>query len=126
LDGFGTLLNYTYLQSHGSTPLQGASKNNYSAQVYYEKGPFGGRLAYTYRGSFYSATEGNTQDQVIQEAFGTLDANVSYNFNDHLSVILEATNILQDTERKRYEPIDLTADYLDNGRRVLVGVRATF
>jgi iron complex outermembrane recepter protein len=126
LDGLGVLLNYTWLESHGSTPLQGTSKNNYTAQIYYEKGRFGGRLAYTYRGEFYVGTEGNTQDQIIQQPFGTLDGNVTFNLTDHVSLLVEATNILEDTDRQRFEPINLTASYIDNGRRVLVGVRGTF
>ncbi len=86
-DGFGFLGNYTYLQSHGGTlPLIGASKNNYTASIYYEKGWFGGRVTYTYRGKFYSSTEGNTQDQVWEQPFGTLDANVTFGIGDHVSV----------------------------------------
>jgi TonB-dependent receptor len=125
-DGLGFLGNYTYLENHGRQPLQGASRNNYTATVYYEKGRFGGRLAYTYRGEFYVTTEGNTQDQVLQQPFGTLDANVTLNVTDHLALVLEATNILQDTDRQRFEPIDLPADYIDNGSRVLIGARGSF
>jgi iron complex outermembrane receptor protein len=126
-DGFGILANYTYLQSHGGTlPLIGASKNNYTASMYYEKGWFGGRVTYTYRGKFYTRTEGNTQDQVWEQPFGTLDANLTFGIGDHFSVVFEATNILQDTNRQRFEPIDVIADYIDNGRRILVGARATF
>jgi iron complex outermembrane receptor protein len=127
LDGFGLLANYTYLQSHGGTvPLIGASKNNYTASVYYEKGWFGGRVTYTYRGKFYSSTEGNTQDQVWEQPFGTLDANMTFGIGDHVSVVFEATNILQDTNRARFEPIDVINEYFDNGRRILAGIRATF
>lgn len=126
LDGLGALFNYTWLESHGSTPLQGASKNNYTAQLYYDKGRFGGQLVYTYRGKFYDHTEGNTQDQVIQQAFGTLDANITFNVTDHISLLVEATNLLDDTDRQRYEPINLIATYIDSGRRVLVGARGTF
>jgi iron complex outermembrane receptor protein len=126
-DGFGFLGNYTYLQSHGGTvPLIGASKNNYTASVYYEKGWFGGRVTYTYRGKFYNSTEGNTQDQNWEQPFGTLDANVTFGIGDHVSLVFEATNILRDTNRQRFEPIDVIADYTDNGRRILAGVRATF
>jgi iron complex outermembrane receptor protein len=127
LDGFGFLGNYTYLQSHGGAlPLIGASKNNYTASIYYEKGWFGGRLTYTYRGKFYTVTEGNTQDQVWEQPFGTLDANISFAIGQHVSVVFEANNILQDTNRQRFEPIDVIADYFDNGRRILAGIRATF
>jgi iron complex outermembrane receptor protein len=126
-DGFGFLGNYTLLQSHGGNlPLVGASKNNYTASLYYEKNWFGGRVTYTYRGKFYTNTEGNTQDQVWEQPFGTLDANVTFGIGDHFSVVFEATNILQDTNRQRFEPIDLIADYVDNGRRIMAGVRATF
>jgi iron complex outermembrane receptor protein len=126
LDGFGVLTNYTYMQKNGSQPLQGASKNNYTAQLFYEKARFGGRLSYTYRGSFYVNTEGTTQDLMIQQPFGSLDANMTFALGDHVSLVLEATNILQDTDRIRFEPINLTADYVDNGRRILIGARASF
>jgi iron complex outermembrane receptor protein len=126
LDGLGVLGNYTYLHQGNGQPLQGASKNNYTASLYYEKGWFGGRLTYTYRGKFYVSTEANTQDQVWEQPFGTLDANVTFNIGQHVALVFEATNILEDTNRRRYEPIDLTADYVDNGRRILVGARATF
>jgi iron complex outermembrane receptor protein len=125
-DGLGVLANYTYMDTHGSQPLQGASKNNYTASLYYEKGRFGGRLNYTYRGKFYLDTEGNSQDTRIQQPFGTLDANLTYNVGDALSLVLEATNILQESDQVLFEPIDLPAFYTDNGRRVLFGLRATF
>jgi outer membrane receptor protein involved in Fe transport len=127
LDGLGFLGNCTYLQSHGGTlPLIGASKNNYTASIYYEKGWFGGRVTYTYRGKFYTSTEGNTRDDVWEQPFGTLDANVTSGIGDHVSLVFEANNILQDTNRQRFEPIDVISDYFDNGRRIPAGVRATF
>ncbi len=127
LDGLGVLINYTYMESHGGTlPLIGASKNNYTAMLYYEKGRFGGRLSYTYRGKFYVSTEGTTKDDVIQQPFGTLDANVTFNVTDHLSLVVEATNLLEDTDRNRFEPIDLPANFSDDGRRVLIGLRGSF
>jgi hypothetical protein len=112
--------------SHGGTvPLTGASKNNYTATLYYEKGRFGGRVSYTYRGKFYVSTEGTTKDDLIQQPFGTLDANVTFNISDHLSLVLEGTNLLEDTDRNRFEPIDLPGNTSDDGRRVLVGIRGT-
>jgi iron complex outermembrane receptor protein len=125
-DGFGVLTNYTYMDTHGGTPLQGASKNNYTASMYYEKGWFGGRLSYTWRDDFYNGVEGNSQDTRIQQDFGTLDANISFNFNDHVSAVIEATNILEEVDQERFMPIDLNAFYTDNGRRILVGLRGSF
>lgn len=125
-DGFGVLTNYTYMDTHGGEPLQGASKNNYTASMYYEKGWFGGRLAYTWRDEFYTGVEGNSQDDRIQQDFGTLDANISFNFNDHVSAVIEATNILEEVDHDVFMPIGLTGNYTDNGRRVLLGVRGSF
>jgi iron complex outermembrane receptor protein len=125
-DGFGVLTNYTYMDTHGGTPLQGASKNNYTASMYYEKGWFGGRLTYTWRDDFFLDVEGNTQDTRIQQAFGTLDGNITFNFNDHLSAVIEATNILEEVDKVRLMPIDLAQFYTDNSRRVLLGVRGSF
>jgi hypothetical protein len=51
---------------------------------------------------------------------------VTFGIGDHVSLVFEATNILQDTNRQRFEPIDLISDYFDNGRRILAGIRATF
>jgi iron complex outermembrane receptor protein len=126
LKGFGFLGNYTYLENHGNVPLQDASKNNYTGTLYYERGKFGGRVSYTYRGRFYQVVEGNSQDTRFAEPFGTLDANVSFNVTDNLSLLLEATNILEDTDRQVFEPIDLPADTFDSGRRVLIGLRGSF
>ena len=126
-DGLGVLANYTYMQSHGGgIPLTGASKNNYTATLYYEKGRIGGRVAYTYRGKYYVSNEATTKDDLIQQPFGTLDANVTFTVTDHLSLIVEATNILQDTDRSRFEPIDLPGNYQDDGRRVMIGLRGSF
>lgn len=125
-DGLGVLTNYTYMDTHGGNPLQGASKNNYTASMYYEKGWFGGRLSYTWRDDFYNGVEANTQDERITQAFGTLDANVTFNFNDHVSAVVEATNILEEVDQERFMPIDMTAFYTDNGRRILVGLRGSF
>jgi iron complex outermembrane receptor protein len=127
LDGLGLLANYTYMQSHGgSIPLTGASKNNYTGTLYYEKGRIGGRVAYTYRGKYYVSNEATTKDDLIQQPYGTLDANVTFTVTNHLSLIVEATNILQDTDRSRFEPIDLPGNYQDDGRRVMIGVRGSF
>jgi TonB-dependent receptor len=125
-DGFGVLANYTYMDSRGATRLQGASKNNYTGSLYYEKGRFGGRLTYTYRDEYYLGIEGNAQDDRIQQAFGTLDGNMTFNVLESVSLVVEATNILQAVDRIRFQPIDLPSFYTDNGRRILFGVRASF
>lgn len=72
---------------------------------------------YTWRDEFYTGIEGISQDDRFQQDFGTLDANIGFNFNDHLSAVVEATNILEEVDQDRCMPIDLTGFYTDNGRR---------
>jgi iron complex outermembrane recepter protein len=88
---------------------QGASRNNYTTSIYHEKGWLGTRLTYTYRDDFYSATDGATQDERIEQAYGTLDGTLTVDFNDSFSAVLEATNILDKASRSRWMPIDLYA-----------------
>lgn len=106
--------------------MQGASRNNYTASIYYEKGWLGTRLTYTYRDDFYSGIDGNSQDERIEQAFGTLDGTLTVNFSESFSAVLEATNILDETSRLRFMPIDVAHFDTDFGRRVLLGVRASF
>lgn len=63
-----------------------------------------GRVSYTWRDDFYTTVEGNSQDTRIQQDFGTLDANISFTFNDHVSAVVEATNILEAVDQERFMP----------------------
>jgi hypothetical protein len=45
---------------------------------------------------------------------------------DGVSLIFEGTNLLRDTNRVRLEPIDQPLDYVDPGRRILLGIRGAF
>src|SRR4029450_6400393 len=68
--GFGTILNYTYLdageaqvtQNGPPVPLPGVSKNSYNIVGYYERAKFSGRLAYNYRSSFVVSTSAHFGD----------------------------------------------------------------
>ena len=61
----------------------------------YEKGPLSARVAYTWRDDFLSGlNRGGDRNPVFTEAFGTLDANLSYDFTEQFGVTLEAINIL--------------------------------
>src|SRR5690606_19981924 len=66
----------------------------------YEKGPIAIRVAYNWRDKFLSAVNrGGGRSPVFFEPFGTLDAHVSYDLTDRITVSLEAINILSEPIR---------------------------
>ena len=77
--GLGINANYTYADSEDpdGTPLADISENSYNAQIFWEYGDFGVRLAYTYRDRFLDE---NAQKRV--ERVGALVANRDPDIDD--------------------------------------------
>ncbi|MBS0581615.1 MAG: TonB-dependent receptor [Proteobacteria bacterium] len=121
-DGLGTLLNYTYIDNSDPTQLTAASRNNFNATVYYEKGPVGARLSYAWRGGFLLTPQQSFNMGVKTMPYGTLDGSLSYKVNDRFSLVLEGQNLLDRAEVQRYTT-GLPFAYIDAGRRVLLGGR---
>lgn len=102
LDGFGVQANYTYVDSQAPgpivgtvVPLIGLSKNNINTVLFYEKGPFRARMAYNWRDDYVDTTSGPGSGSlpIYAAPTGFLDASIGYNFNDHLDVSLDASNL---------------------------------
>src|SRR5690606_29627280 len=53
-DGLGAVANYTFIDNSDPTQLTAASRNNFNLTGYYEKGPIGARLSYSWRSGFLS------------------------------------------------------------------------
>ncbi len=105
-DGFGVNFNMTFtdgeLKVPGrsvKTPLIGQAKKIASAQVYYEKYGFSGRLAYTHHSSYLDTDGGlNVSDATGRSdgyfgALSTLDAKASYKVTKQFEIFAEANNI---------------------------------
>ncbi|WP_395396535.1 TonB-dependent receptor [Novosphingobium sp. BL-8A] len=122
LDGLGTVLNYTYIDNSDPTQLTGASKHNYNATAYYEKGPIGIRLSYSWRSGFLSTAAVAPAMSQYTRSYGTLDGSINLQLNDRFSLVLEAVNILDTDERIRYTN-GLPQSYLDAGKRIFGGIR---
>ena len=125
LDGLGTILNYTYIDNSDPTQLTAASKHNYNLIGYYEKGPIGARVSYSWRSSYLASAATAPAMGRVNRAFGTLDASISLQVTPQASVVLEAVNLLDRDEIVEYTT-GLPANYLDAGRRVFGGVRLNF
>lgn len=109
--GLGVQANYTFIESSLKTPsgssddfiqkpFQNVSKNNYNLILIYEKYGFSGRLAYNYRSRFpeFFLAASNVigpNQQMFDEPASQLDLSLSYDINPHLTVVLNATNLLK-------------------------------
>ena len=128
--GLGMQANYTYIDSEtpnatlgGNTPLPNLSKNSYNLIGMYETKKFSARLAYNWRDKFLSGQADIANVGRIPfytKAYGWLDASVSYRFNDHLSVSLEGTNLLQTKRISYYGSETLPQNVYINDRQVSV------
>lgn len=133
LRGFGVDANFTYVDSKSPSsfaldmqgnplrnlPIVGLSKYNYNVQLLYDLGKFDARLAYSWRSAYLATTTGNGTQGTYQingagpsiqyslpvygDAFGSLDASVSYKFNDRFSLSLNGSNLLDNVSTTSME-----------------------
>jgi iron complex outermembrane receptor protein len=133
--GFGFAANYTYADArehkhcdtgdlgcaNATDNLVGASRNTYNASAYWEQGPFGARVAYTYRSAFFVGLDRSTPQ--YQDDTGTLSASLSYNINKNLSLNFDALN-LNDPILKMYGANkDQPRAFYANGRQYYLTLR---
>ncbi|MBI1361209.1 MAG: TonB-dependent receptor [Alphaproteobacteria bacterium] len=127
-ENLGVQANYTFIDNSDENVLTAASKNNYNISAFYETDHFGARVSYTWRDKYVTAglPDGNNGLGERAGTSATLDANLSYNLNDHVSFILEGVNLLEDTEETRSILGDLPFDFFDTGRRLMIGARVRY
>jgi len=112
LDGFGMVATYTYIDSE--TPIEdvngnaltfpGLSKNNVNLIGYYERGPFGVRLAYNWRDEYLVGLS-SAATGIYNDTYKDLSASISYAFGERTSLKFEANNLL-DSEQRTYDGYD--------------------
>ena len=117
LSGFGFTGNYTFIQSNGlpnsflnggspvtnvaaqtktgSLPLEGLSKHNVNATLFYEKGPISIRAAYNWRSSYLltAADVIYPYTSIFQDASGQLDASAFININKYVKIGVQGVNL---------------------------------
>ncbi|MBS3745870.1 MAG: TonB-dependent receptor [Wenzhouxiangellaceae bacterium] len=93
--------------------------------LFYETERFSGRVAYNWRDEFLSGFD-QFGAPVFTESFAPIDINLTYNFNENLSVFVEGLNINKETQRifSRYSEQMLRANQY--GARYNFGVRYRF
>ncbi|MBL8525005.1 MAG: TonB-dependent receptor, partial [Betaproteobacteria bacterium] len=99
-DGFGFNMNLTFVKGETNVPGRSdklplflQSKRIGSAQVYYEKYGFAGRLAYSYQSEYLEFVGSAPRADVYTGEQGVLSARAAYNFSKELQVFLEGNNL---------------------------------
>jgi len=141
LANFGTLLNYTYVDSRikyfsSLSPtgtidndLLGLSKNAFNATLYYEDKTFSARISAAYRDRYLTAVPSGTSFNNADGVRNTLtfDSSISYAINKHLKITLEGLN-LTDTFNQQFTDTVRDSIYVDShtGRQFYLGVRYAY
>ncbi len=153
LGGFGFNGNYTFIQSSGlpnsflnggtpssnstvakgSLPLEGLSKHNINATLFYEKGPISLRAAYNWRSRFLltAADVIFPYTSIFNDATGQLDASAFINLNRYVKLGVQGVNLTNTTttllQAYKAGSNDLAPrSYFMNDRRYSIILRANY
>jgi TonB-dependent receptor len=134
-DGFGVQTSFIYAESnaHYTNPvanvsytIEGLSKYNYSLIGFYEKYGIQARVAYSWRDKYLQVASGRNGEPEYFDAYGQLDASLSYDINDHYTVFVDGLNLNDEKEFIYSVTPDRTKEYRDAGKRITAGVRFRF
>lgn len=134
-DGLGVQTSFTYAESnanytntvaHVSYGLEGLSKYSYSLIGFYEKYGVQARVAYTWRDKFLQVASGRNGEPEYFDAYGQLDASLSYDLTPHVTLYLDGLNLTDTNEFIYSVTPDRTKEYRTTGKRVAAGVRFRF
>ncbi len=131
-NGFGGIVNYTYVTSDrddapaGDLGFNGFTPHTLNLTAFYEDGPLAARVSYNYRDGFLVQAQDVQSEPRQRESFGQVDFSASYELTDQFQVFIEGLNVLNEDTRdfSRFRNRILT--YERTGARYTAGVRAKF
>ena len=133
LSSFGTILNYTYVDSEFKYPngttnqLDGLSKISWNATLYYEADRFSARVSAAYRDQFitrYPGQNGNSEEGTNDSL--TLDASARFSVTDNLDLTLEMLNLTDEFQDQYADASNRPVFYHHTGRNYILGARYKF
>lgn len=133
--GFGIIANATIVTSDAELDPDDLSQvfalpglsDSFNLVGYYEQGPFQARLAWNWRDEFLqSLTQGQGDGPTIVEAYQQWDLSGSFDINDNVSIFVEGINLTEEYVHKRGRYANQLLLIEDSGRRLALGVRASF
>ncbi|HSC67063.1 MAG TPA: TonB-dependent receptor [Cellvibrio sp.] len=136
LSGLGSTINYTYSESTGgdkdfygkTMPMADNSEDQANIVLWYELDNWQGRVAYNYRSERYMGKPWNDGHPMAWWSAPTsyVDASISYDFTDNLTVYLQGQNITEEFESTYMQWEDVTVSQNVYEARYTLGVRAKF
>ncbi|MGZ3306643.1 MAG: TonB-dependent receptor domain-containing protein, partial [Asticcacaulis sp.] len=139
--GLGAAANYTLADSDtgqlaastiggalSKVPLLGLSRESYNLILLYDKYGWNARIAYNWRSKFVdSVTEiGASSLPVYQKSYGSVDASVSYDLNDHVSFTVDGQNLTDSVTKTYFGQQIFHRNYQINDRRISARVRLKY
>jgi outer membrane receptor protein involved in Fe transport len=109
----------------GQTPLTGLS-DTANFVGFYEKDGYQVRIAYNWRDKFFNGTFGDPYGPIYTDSYSQLDASMSYEIDENLSVSLEGINLTDENTRTYGRHELMTRRIQQTGPRYMLGVRYTF
>lgn len=134
--GFGVTANYTYSPGestqtdyYGNTlPGSGNSKHQSNFALWYEQGALQARIAHNYRSEMFQTLkqDGLYQFAYYTEATNYIDASVSYELNDNVTLSLQGTNLTEEVQNNYHQWTSHTDGRVYAERRLTAGVQVNF
>ncbi|HEX8419060.1 MAG TPA: TonB-dependent receptor [Sphingomonas sp.] len=138
LRGLGAQANFTYIDGEQTLPsaanftggrntLPGVSKYSFNVIGLYELGATSVRLAYNYRSANVDGFGApGVFTTVYSDAVGRLDLSASYNLNSHITVTVDATNLLRTPYHSYVKSPEYPRDVRWEASLLSAGVRFRF
>jgi iron complex outermembrane recepter protein len=133
--GLGGTASYSFTESETSItggaiiggdatlPLPGLSENVWSATVFWDIGSFSAHVNTRYRDKFIQKIPIPGSEQPTQSLdYTTVDAQVSYAFENGVSVVFSGNNLTNEASKIEYGISGLLGEYREFGRQYYLGV----
>ena len=137
LSGLGLTASYSYTESETEVaggnfygenlPLPGLSENVWSTTLFWDIGNFASHINVRYRDEFIvnmSIPGGSTP--VFSQEYTTVDAQMSYDFDNGLDVVFSVSNLTDEPNIVQYGQAGLLGEYTEFGRQYYLGVNFSY
>ncbi|MEL7198371.1 MAG: TonB-dependent receptor [Pseudomonadota bacterium] len=131
-NGFGGIINYTYVTSTqddapvGDLGFNGFTPHTLNLTGFYENDRLSARVSYNFRDGFLVREDDVQSEPRQRESFGQVDFSASYELTDQFQVFVEGLNILNEDTRDFSRFSNRVLEYTRVGARYTAGVRAKF
>ncbi|GGA91141.1 TonB-dependent receptor [Neiella marina] len=131
--GFGVTANYTYSPSDSDSrdydgdemPIADNSEHTSNLAIWYEKDGLQARIAHNYRSKQFKWIVNKAPYSFArwQDSTHYVDASVSYDFNEIVTVMLQGTNLFEEEQEQYLQWKDLVDKRFINERKIQLGVQ---